>query len=122
MTQSVYPPLSFHTPPSSRCHSFYYTPDQRIAITGGTTCLELDVPFNENDVEFRTCKTGNSQQRFTIENVTASVTSMAPFPDPTTICHRGVQAVLSPTEHTNITLQVRLRRCGHAGPRLSRAT
>jgi hypothetical protein len=101
------PPPPFLRAPLTAPRSFYYTPDQRIAVTGGTTCLQNDVPYDGNQIEFRTCVTGDSQQLFTLEDVQATITSTTAFPDPTTICHDEIQQVLVPADYTNITQKVR---------------
>jgi hypothetical protein len=89
-------------------HSFYYTPDQRLAVTGGTTCLDYGDnvdPIYGTPLDFRTCKTGDANQIFTLEDVKATVTSTTAFSDPTTICHYGEQQILKPAAGTNITKQ-----------------
>jgi hypothetical protein len=90
----------------ARPRSFYYTPDQRLAVTGGTTCLDFgdDVtPNYATPLEFLPCKTGDTNQIFALEDVKATVTSTTAFPDPTTICHIGQQQILKPVAGTNIT-------------------
>jgi hypothetical protein len=100
-------PHPFLRPPLTPRRSFYYTPDQRIAVTGGTTCLQNDVPYDGNYIEFRTCAAGDNQQLFTLEDVQATVTSTTAFPDPTTICHNGIQQILTPANYVNVTQTVR---------------
>jgi hypothetical protein len=89
-----------------RHSSFYYTPDQRLAVTGGTTCLDFGddiTPGYATPLEFQPCKTGDANQIFTLEDVKATVTSTTAFPDPTTICHIGDQEILTPSAGTNLT-------------------
>jgi hypothetical protein len=105
-TQYARPHPSLTTSLTAR-RSFYYTPDQRIAVTGGTTCLQNDVPYDGNQIEFRTCATGDNQQLFTLEDVQATITSTTAFPDPTTICHNGIQQILTPANYVNVTQTVR---------------
>jgi hypothetical protein len=100
-------PHPFISPSLTPHHSFYYTPEQRIAVTGGTTCLQNDVPYDGNQIEFRTCAVGDNQQLFTLEDVQATVTSTTAFPDPTTICHNGIQQILTPANYVNATQTVR---------------
>jgi hypothetical protein len=120
-TPSKYTSLLYlSTPLAHRCCSFYYTTDQRLAITGGTTCLDYGDnvdPIYGTPLDFRTCKDGDNNQVFTLENVKATVTSTTAFPDPTTICHQGDHLILKPAAGTNITQQVR-----SAGSCYARAT
>jgi hypothetical protein len=78
-------------------------------VTGGTTCLDYG-DYQEKgyatQVEFETCKTGDTNQIFALEDVKATVTSTTAFPDPTTICHIGQQQILKPSAAVNITQQV----------------
>jgi hypothetical protein len=45
-------------------HSWYYTGDQRIAITGGTLCLDAKDPTDTPQVW--KCTTGDTRQVWTI--------------------------------------------------------
>jgi hypothetical protein len=86
--------------------SFYYTPDQRLAVTGGTTCLDYGdhiTPGYEWPLEFLPCEAGNNNQIFTLEDVKATVTTTEVFPDPTTTCHIEYQQILKPSAGANIT-------------------
>jgi hypothetical protein len=86
--------------------SFYYTDDQRLAVTGGTTCLDYGddiTPGYATPLEFLKCKTGDANQIFQLEDVQPSFTTTAVFPDPTTICHIGQQQILKPIAGANLT-------------------
>jgi hypothetical protein len=89
--------------------SFFYTTDQRLQITGGTTCLDYGDnvdPVYGTSLDFSTCTAGNVNQIFTLENVQAVVTNTT-FPDPNTICHQGEQEILKPATAANLTQLVR---------------
>jgi hypothetical protein len=88
--------------------SFYYTSDQHIAVTGGTTCLGVD-PDDSFQLRFESCTSAKTSQLFALEDVKATITSTTAFSDPTTICHRGNQQILKPANHTNVTQTVRRR-------------
>jgi hypothetical protein len=89
-------------------HSFYYTDDQRLAVTGDTTCLDYEGDGTGlfTSAAFATCTTGDANQIFTLEDVPATVTTTSASPDPTTVCHTGQQQILKPAAGTNITKQV----------------
>jgi hypothetical protein len=70
---------------------WYFTADDRLALTGGTQCLDLDISLGGKGLQTYTCTTGNTHQIWVPAPAptTTSVTTFTPAPmstpSPTTV-------------------------------------
>jgi hypothetical protein len=95
----------FLVAPDVRSRSFYYTDDQRIAVTGGTACLD-QVAERPGSVQTWQCTSGDTHQAWTVTDAKATVTSTNALPGPTTVCEIGHQQILHPAAGTDVTQAV----------------
>jgi hypothetical protein len=68
--------------PGITAQHWYYTADQRLALTGGTQCLDLDLTRYDKAVQTYTCTTGNTHQIWSPAPAPPT-TTMTPPPAPT---------------------------------------